>query len=1133
MKTLFTLCIVFLILPFCYGQDNNDFKTLKNYTLILRADTLIGKYIGEVDRLNVDGHKQNTPEGFGYFIGETKNKEKYVVCKGNWFSGSLYGKNQINFFSNDYYPNLLIDSLDNPKRMTSKKEIWSSLNLDSLINESFTGNFLMNVLESGTGIIKDPKYYYQGEILKWLPHGKGAITFKNDSIKLAGEYFKSTSFEGDFFFGNPAIGTMNFSNNTFLDLIQSMTGNWQEKLFTGNGIVHFSNGTIYEGHWKKGSLEGKGKYNRFDGWEFIGDFNDNQLNKSGNILSPNFQYIGNISNWIPNGTGIMTFLNDTIYLNDTPFINPKFEGEFFLGAMGNGKMFFDRNLNSNKLETQSLVGDWRNKSYSGNGKVNFTDSTFYEGSWKNGKMGGRGKFHRSVGWDYIGEFTNNEISGVGEINSPDYLYNGEILAWKPHGKGIIHFLKDTIYLAGIPFSSQVFEGQFIMGTIAEGKLSFEKKNIVQSLSGDWTNHVYNGKGRLFLYDDLFYDGDWVNSKMEGKGKFEKLKSYIYEGEFTNNKFNGTGTMTNANGWIYEGNWLNGSLDGKCKKTSPKGYSIEGLLSNEKFNGSGVFELQDGTIYSGTMTLENDKISAGEGRLSYPNGDTLHVQWNKDGYIGTGRRIFGSGWIYEGNWLNGSLNGKCKKTSPKGYSIEGLLSNEKFSGSGDFELQDGTIYRGTMTIENEKISGGEGRLSYSNRDTLHVRWDKDGYVGKGRLNFGITENGDSLYEEGIFRNGLLDGQGKKCLLYKLYDYADQEYYLTYTGHFKGGSMHGKGVLYGDGIQGDVSLDGEWVNNNFMKGTMVEEYIVSDEDRTVETYTGEFLNNQRNGQGVLKWDGGTYTGTFVDGFPHGNGKYVYADGRIYEGEMKDGVPNGVGKMTLKNKQVLNGKFEDGEYQKPFSCKEVKIGDQIWMAENLNVSKFRNGDIIPEAKTKSDWIRASQNETPAWSYYNFDEKNGQVYGKLYNWFAVDDSRGLAPEGWHVSSEKEWLTLLEKITPESEMLGSDHFGNAGTKLKSGMLWTLDEFDVKGKDQYGFKAIPGGWVINFINYSDRTSSNFYDINKKASFWTSTGNTFYDNVTRKNLPDWNAACIEITVYESIFPTDEFKINGLSVRCIRD
>jgi uncharacterized protein (TIGR02145 family) len=127
---------------------------------------------------------------------------------------------------------------------------------------------------------------------------------------------------------------------------------------------------------------------------------------------------------------------------------------------------------------------------------------------------------------------------------------------------------------------------------------------------------------------------------------------------------------------------------------------------------------------------------------------------------------------------------------------------------------------------------------------------------------------------------------------------------------------------------------------------------------------------------------------------------------------------------------------------SYKSVKIGTQTWMAENLNVSTFRNGDLIPEAKTKEEWEKAGKEGKPAWCYYDNDPKNGAKYGKLYNWYAVNDHRGLAPAGWHVPTDTEWTTL-------GDQLGSD----PGKKMKSTSGWDSWEEDLTCKNCESWNA--------------------------------------------------------------------------------
>ncbi len=99
---------------------------------------------------------------------------------------------------------------------------------------------------------------------------------------------------------------------------------------------------------------------------------------------------------------------------------------------------------------------------------------------------------------------------------------------------------------------------------------------------------------------------------------------------------------------------------------------------------------------------------------------------------------------------------------------------------------------------------------------------------------------------------------------------------------------------------------------------------------------------------------------------------------------------------------------------SYSTVTIGTQKWMTKNLNVDKFRNGDPIPHAKTNEEWKKAGENSQPAWCYYNNDPANAEKYGKLYNWYAVSDPRGLGPKGFHIPTDDEWTTLINFLGGE-----------------------------------------------------------------------------------------------------------------------
>lgn len=186
-----------------------------------------------------------------------------------------------------------------------------------------------------------------------------------------------------------------------------------------------------------------------------------------------------------------------------------------------------------------------------------------------------------------------------------------------------------------------------------------------------------------------------------------------------------------------------------------------------------------------------------------------------------------------------------------------------------------------------------------------------------------------------------------------------------------------------------------------------------------------------------------------------------------------------------------------------KTIKIANQIWMAENLNESHFRNGEDIPEAKTNEEWIQAGKESNPAWCYYENKIENGPIYGKLYNWYAVHDPRGLAPEGWHMSSDSEWRQVTDYLGGEDA---------AGTKMKSSSGWIKNG---NGTNESGFEGLPGG--------SRDMQGEFSYVEQIGYWWTSTAP---DN----NLA-WYRAIDQSPHY--VYRTNYRKQNGLSVRCIKD
>jgi len=196
-------------------------------------------------------------------------------------------------------------------------------------------------------------------------------------------------------------------------------------------------------------------------------------------------------------------------------------------------------------------------------------------------------------------------------------------------------------------------------------------------------------------------------------------------------------------------------------------------------------------------------------------------------------------------------------------------------------------------------------------------------------------------------------------------------------------------------------------------------------------------------------------------------------------------------------------------------VQIGTQCWMKENLKVSKYRNGDLIPTNLSDAAWEAAT---TGAYAIYNNDAANNTTYGKLYNWFAVVDSRNLCPTGWHVPSDGEWKTLeiyLGMSTTDADLEGARGSAqNVGGKLKStSSLWFAP--NTGATNESGFSGLPGG--------SRNSSGDYYDIGYLGSWWSSTENSTTDAWYR----------FLYYYYGSSDRYDYNKRGGFSVRCLRD
>lgn len=206
--------------------------------------------------------------------------------------------------------------------------------------------------------------------------------------------------------------------------------------------------------------------------------------------------------------------------------------------------------------------------------------------------------------------------------------------------------------------------------------------------------------------------------------------------------------------------------------------------------------------------------------------------------------------------------------------------------------------------------------------------------------------------------------------------------------------------------------------------------------------------------------------------------------------EGQPNGLGVMSFPD-----GKTYKGEWKSTFFSVElngyafVEYDSILVMEKNLSVKTFRNGDSIPQVTSVKDWERFGKQRKPAWCYYDNDEIYGNEFGILYNWHAVTDPRGLAPEGWKLPSTEDWEKLimsyrehLHDIRKEMENDGDFYDGDLEEFLifhncYGGARWPDGNFDGDDKNVFWWSTIENKSNINSImRYQDDNDINGFKV---------------------------------------------------------
>jgi len=453
------------------------------------------------------------------------------------------------------------------------------------------------------------------------------------------------------------------------------------------------------------------------------------------------------------------------------------------------------------------------------------------------------------------------------------------------------------------------------------------------------------------FNNITYNGMYKGSFIKTKINGDKLKIPYGKGRFS------------ATDLDYNGDWKDGVFSG------------QGILFNDSITYVGFFD--------------RGKFN-GQGKIDYITREKSNENVTLESIILT----------YEGSWFDNKKNGYGTLRNLDNEIYEGNFSDDKFNGAGKyFFLKNLELFQKNTNTENRFntyegnfLNGAfdnEGKITFKDGFVMSGLWKNEVFTGKGRM---FLSNGSEWLGE-INENQIL-GEG-------VLRYLDGN---IFEGNIKDGKKNGFGTFkYTDG----------------------------------SVYKGEWSNNDINGQGIFIFKNGTiWNGTWKDGLPFdkgqvdfpGFGKYQgewsgeitkddylsffingfgimkYSNGSVYEGYWKRNLRHGKGKYLL-----TNGSKQEGEFY--YNNFVITIGNQEWAAENLNVDRFQNGDIILQVNSYQELENSIKNKIPAYCYLDFNSENGNKYGKLYNHFALSDPRGLAEKGWKIPSNNDFNILINYL--------------------------------------------------------------------------------------------------------------------------
>ena len=214
-----------------------------------------------------------------------------------------------------------------------------------------------------------------------------------------------------------------------------------------------------------------------------------------------------------------------------------------------------------------------------------------------------------------------------------------------------------------------------------------------------------------------------------------------------------------------------------------------------------------------------------------------------------------------------------------------------------------------------------------------------------------------------------------------------------------------------------------------------------------------------------------------------------------------------------------------------RKVQIGNQLWTASNFNATQFQNGDDILEAKSETQWREAERNMKAVWCRKDFSNSVKNKNEKLYNWYAATDKRGLAPNGWRLPTQDDFIELFKFLgAPPLEYKEVFVFYDIGKKLKSRHGWyDFNENGIilsgNGSNESGFNGTPNGEYMDDPEFDGGLTMNFHGSGFLGCWWSSTEDKEFHNEALQFILRNYADYVSLTSTK--------KSHGASIRFIKD